>query len=80
MPKFEIIQGTPAPDTESVRRGRRIRHAAPAGDVLECPRCAGRELVELVSGVRLKGGKPTSAASTFVCAACWLRGQRVTVR
>lgn len=47
--------------------------------LLQCPRCAGRELIETKTGVLLKGGKPSGGTRQMVCALCLSRGDRVVI-
>lgn len=47
--------------------------------LLQCPRCAGQELIEARSGVLLQGGKTRGGTKAMLCVACLLRGERVVV-
>lgn len=47
--------------------------------LLQCPRCAGRELIETKTGVLLKGVKPSGGTRQMVCALCFSRGERVVI-
>lgn len=81
MPKhFEVIDGTPAPDTltERVRANRRKDHRPP--DMLQCPRCGGREVIEARNGATFSGGKLSGGTRTVLCVLCLVRGERVVVR
>lgn len=78
MPKFEVIPGTPAPDTPVERVRARLRKTAQPG-ILQCPRCAGREVVELRSSMNYRAGKASGGVKRWACAACWLRGERVVL-
>lgn len=78
MAKFTIIPGTPPPDTPKQRVIDRLKaHKDP--EILECPRCAGREVLELRSGVTHQQGKITGGIKTVVCATCFLKGERVVL-
>lgn len=49
--------------------------------LLKCPRCAGMELIETVTGVEVtRDGKHRRGTKTKICAACLIAGQRVEVR
>lgn len=78
MPKFEVIRGTPKPDSPAERVRKRIRVAKPA-EVLECPRCAGREFIEARAGLMFKAGKTTGGTAVWLCVLCLARGERVRV-
>lgn len=66
----------PAPKPPDKREALR-RHAS--AELLECPRCAGREFIEARTGVQLKRGKASAGTRTLLCAVCLLRGERVSV-
>lgn len=78
MPKFEVITGTPPPDSPAERVRARLRKTA-TPDVLQCPRCAGREVIELRSGVTMKDGRTSGGYRRLACAACWLKGERIII-
>jgi len=79
MRKFEIIQGTPPPDTPKQRAVDRLKAAPKPAGIVQCPRCGCREVLELKSGVKLNNGKPTGGISQIVCAACFLKGERIVL-
>lgn len=79
MPSLTVIPGTPAPDTPA-ERSRKRRAAIPRPvDMLQCPRCTGREVIQTKIGVLLKDGKPQGGTKALLCAACYMRGERVTL-
>lgn len=78
MAKFTVIEGTPPPDTPKQRVVDRLK-AIRQPDILECPRCAGREVLELRSGVTHKQGRISGGIATVVCATCFLKGERVVL-
>lgn len=80
MPKFEVIQGTPAPDTLTNRvRANRRADEKPA-NVLQCPRCGSRSMIEeRTGGHKTKAGKLAGGVTNIICASCMLRGERVVV-
>jgi hypothetical protein len=79
MGKFEVIQGTPPADTPRQRLIDRIKAAPNPGAIIQCTRCGSREVLELRIGVELKNGKPTGGTSQIVCAACFLKGERIVL-
>lgn|GEM_PF-5375511 len=58
--------------------GKRIAAKTPAY-LLKCPRCAGMELVETVTGVEVRGGKHTRGTKVKLCLSCLMQGQRIEV-
>lgn len=78
MPDFRVIDGAAAPDTPAERVRKRLRAAKPPV-LLQCPRCASREVIETRIGMLLRDGKASGGTKTRICAACLLQGQRVVV-
>lgn len=78
MAKFKVIDGTPPPDTPKQRVINRLNAAKPSW-MVQCPRCAGREVIETKIGVVIKNGKPSGGTKQLICAACALRGERVAI-
>ena len=72
MPKLHVIDGTPAP--------RKSKAAAKPADMVQCPRCDGREVLETRIGVMIRpGGKPFGGTKSLICANCQRNGERVVV-
>lgn len=78
MPDLRVIPGTQAPDTPTERVRKRLRAAKPPV-LLQCPRCASREVIETRIGMVLRDGKASGGTKTRICAACVLNGHRVVV-
>lgn len=78
MPDLRIIPGAAAPDTPTERVRKRLRAAKPPV-LLQCPRCACREVIETRIGMLLRDGKASGGTKTRICAACMMQGQRVVV-
>ena len=74
---YAVPKTQPA-NTLQNRVKQRLR-ATRQSDILQCPNCEGRELMETVTGVALVNGKPKGGARTMVCAACHREGRRVVV-
>lgn len=74
MATLKVITNDLTPAAEVKRRMR--RHPKPAG-MLSCHKCGGREVIETRSGVLVADGKPTRGTKMLLCAACWMRGERV---
>jgi hypothetical protein len=75
---LHLIPGTPAPDTPTERVRKRLRALKPA-DMLECPRCAGREVLVTITGAVYQGGKVKGGTKSWVCAGCHRKGERVVL-
>jgi len=75
---LHLIPGTPAPDTSAEAVRRRQRAAKPA-EMLQCPRCAGREVLASVTGATIKGGRVSGGTKAWICAGCHRKGERVVL-
>lgn len=74
IPKTEPIDGP-------VERSRkRVKAMDVPAQMIQCPRCGGRELIETRIGVLLKRGRATGGTKCLLCAICLLKGERVVVR
>ncbi len=78
MPKFQVIQGTPAPDTPVERVRKRLRAHKPP-EMLQCLRCAGREVIEAKVGMVMKNGRASGGTKSILCATCHRNGERVVL-
>jgi hypothetical protein len=76
---LKLIRGTTPPDTARQRTVDKVKAAPKPGAMLQCPRCGGREVLALLSGVLLKSGKPTGGTKQIVCAACYMKGERIVL-
>lgn len=47
--------------------------------MLQCPRCAGREVLVTVTGALIQGGKVKGGTKAWVCAGCHRKGERVVL-
>lgn len=74
---LHVINGAPAPDTEAERVRARLRASPKPAGMLQCPRCAGREVIETKVGMVLTDGKPRGGTKQWLCALCHSRGERV---
>jgi hypothetical protein len=70
-----IPQAEPTP-AEKVRQ--RVRKTKPA-TMLQCNRCAGREVIETKTGVLFKNGRATGGQKQTLCALCFSKGERVVL-
>lgn len=72
---LHVIDGTPAPDTPTERVRKRVRAMDTPAGMLQCPRCGGRETLDTRIGATTSGG----GTKQRLCAACFLRGERVVI-
>lgn len=79
MPKFVVIDGTPAPDTPAERVRRRIRAHLRPDAMIQCHRCGGRETIAATTGVLIRNGRTRGGTKQLLCAACLMRGERVVL-
>lgn len=73
---LHLIPPIPAPD-EPVNN--RAKKASKPADMLQCPRCGGREVIETVIGAMVQARKLKGGARAIVCVGCLMRGERVVV-
>lgn len=79
MSRFTVIDGTPPPDSAEQRVIDRIKRAPKPADLIQCHRCGCREVLPLTTGAVLKNGKVSGGTTVHVCAACFLKGERVVL-
>ena len=75
---LHLIPGTPAPDTPAEGVRKRLQSTKTAG-MLQCPRCAGREVLVTVTGATIKGGRVSGGTKAWLCAGCHRKGERVVL-
>lgn len=75
---LHIVPPAPPPDTPAEAVRRRQRAAKPA-EMLQCPRCAGREVLVSVTGATIKAGRVSGGTKTWLCAGCHRKGERVVL-
>lgn len=76
-PVLRIVPATePSAAEQSLQRLRRSPRPA---TMLQCQRCAGREVIETRIGVMLNDGKPKGGTKALLCAGCHSRGDRVVL-
>ena len=78
-PRFHVIDGTPAPDSPKVHSRSRIKAMGRPAEMIQCPRCGGREFVQTVTGALLRNGRPTGGTKATICVLCLSKGERITV-
>jgi len=72
-PRFHVIQGTPAPQTEAEQVRERVRKMPKPQAMPQCHRCGGREYIE----TKIGAGK--GATKQRVCFLCAMKGERVVM-
>lgn len=69
------------PPTEKLpeRKNSRAKKAAKPAEMLQCHRCAGREVIVTTIGVLMQAGKLKGGTKQVLCALCLMRGERVVL-
>ena len=57
----------------------RAKRASKPADMLQCPRCGGREVIETVIGAMIQARKLKGGTRAIVCVGCMLKGERVVL-
>lgn len=74
-----LLQGTKPPETPAEQVRKRVRGMDKPAELVQCHRCGGRELIETKIGMVRKNGKIGGGTKCLICAACWLKGERVVI-
>lgn len=74
---LKLIHGTKPPDTPKQRVIDGIRRMPKPPTVLQCPRCGGRDVLELRTGAMVRNRKVVGGTKQVVCAHCYMKGERV---
>lgn len=77
--RFHVIDGTQAPDTPAEQVRKRVRAMPKPDELLQCPRCGGREVIETKIGAVRKNGKASGGTKSILCVACFLNGHRIAL-
>lgn len=72
---LHLIPPIPKPDEPASRAKR----ASKPADMLQCPRCGGREVIETVLGAMVQARKLKGGTRQIVCVGCMLKGERVVL-
>jgi hypothetical protein len=73
---LHLIPPIPKPDPAANTRARR---ASKPADMLQCPRCGGREVIETVLGAMVQARKLKGGTRQIVCVGCMMKGERVVL-
>jgi hypothetical protein len=79
MRRFTVIDGSPPPDEPKQRAADRVKKMPKPPQMIQCHRCGCREVLELKTGVLYQGGKTKGGTKAIVCAACFMKGERVVL-
>lgn len=77
---FTVISGTPAPDTPRERARKRVKAMPRTECQLMCQRCGAMEFIETLAGPIVLNGNVQGGTKILLCAACFMRGERVVVK
>lgn len=72
---LHLVPDSPLPEKPKLRTSR----ASKPADMLQCPRCHGREFIETVIGAMLQARKLKGGTRQIVCFGCMLKGVRVVL-
>lgn len=72
---LHLIPSPPPPE----RKNDRARRATKPPDLIQCPRCAGREVIVTTIGATLQAGRIKGGTQQVLCAGCMMKGQRVVL-
>ena len=69
----------PKPKPPKERKYNEVKTAPKPADMIQCPRCQGREVVVTLIGAMMVRGKLRGGTQQILCATCMLRGERVVL-
>lgn len=72
---LHVIEGGAPPEKPKLKSAKATKPA----EMVQCPRCTGREVIETVIGGILQGGKLKGGTRQIVCVGCLLKGERVVL-
>lgn len=64
------------PPPDPLAKVKKMRKPA---EMLQCPRCAGRETIVSTIGALMRGGKLQGGTKQVLCVCCLMRGERVVI-
>lgn len=67
-------------ETEKDRILKRVKGYAKPTDMIQCHKCAGREVFETRIGVFSSGRSWKGGSKVLLCALCFMRGERVVLK
>jgi len=74
------VPSSPPPDTPVEASRARVKAMPKHGDMIQCPRCGGRETIETRIGMmRRPSGTTYGGTRATICASCHRHGERVVV-
>lgn len=73
-----MLHSVPKPPPPA-KPNERAKKASKPADMLQCPRCGGREVIETVIGAMIQAGKLKGGTRQIICVGCLLNGERVVV-
>ena len=78
-PRLHVIPGAPAPDTPVERVRKRARATLKPPFMVDCHRCGGREVIETRIGLMARNRRASGGTRQYLCALCFMRGERVVL-
>ncbi|AMG36255.1 hypothetical protein [Achromobacter xylosoxidans] len=78
---LHLVPDAPKPaETEKDRIRKRIKALPKPQDMIQCPRCGGREVIETRIGVFETARTWKGGTKALLCALCFMRGERVVLK
>jgi DNA-directed RNA polymerase subunit RPC12/RpoP len=79
-PHLTVVPTEPVAENPVTASRARIKAMPKPGDMIQCPRCGGREVIETRIGIlRRPNGSSYGGTRAMICAACHRNGERVVV-
>lgn len=72
---LHVVPASPPPE----KRKRVASKVAKPAELIQCPRCEGREVTPTILGAMLTAGKLKGGTTQFLCTGCLLKGERVVL-
>ena len=72
---LHVIEGGPPPEKPKLKSAK----ASKPAEMVQCPRCTGREVIETMIGALMQAGKLKGGTRQVICVSCLLKGERVVV-
>ena len=78
-PRLTVIDGAATDDTPRIKAEKAKKARPDAAYLLRCHRCGGSSVIEVKTGMVVKNGKPQGGTKQILCAACFVKGERVVL-
>lgn len=72
---LHVVPSIPAPTKHKTRAPK----VAKPAELIECPRCQGREITPTIIGAQLVNRRIKGGTTQYLCTCCFLKGERVVL-